>query len=333
MTGRERVIATLTFSNPERAPRDLWTLPYVSLFRKDELNAVLEKFPSDFGRAKSYPGDGDDTLKQHAKVGSYTDEWGCVWELGQPGVAGEIKHPLIGDWSKLATYQPPFELITQRDLDYVNRFCDQSDLFMLSGVCARPFERIQFLRGTQNVFMDLAYGSKEIRQLLEMVHDFYLQDVRNWAKSNVDGIMFMDDWGTNRSLLIRPDTWRAVFKPLYREYCEIIHQAGKYAFFHSDGNIEAIYPDLIEVGVDALNSQLFCMDIERLAEKHRGEITFWGEIDRQHVLPFGTPDDVRQAVQRVRKALDTGNGGVIAQCEWGVDNSQENIETVFESWL
>ena len=333
MTGRERVTAALTFSQPDRAPRDIWALPYISLFRKDELDTLLEKFPSDFGRAESCPGVGDDLLERHARPGSYTDEWGCVWELAEPGVAGEIKNPIINDWSKLATFQPPFEIIKQRDIDYVNRLCDESDLFMLSDVCARPFERIQFLRGTENVFMDLAYGDKELDRLIEMVHDFYLQDIRSWANSQVDGIFLMDDWGTNQSLLIRPDTWRTVFKPLYKEYCDIIHAAGKYVFFHSDGHIEAIYPDLIDIGVDALNSQLFCMNIEGLAEKYRGKLTFWGELDRQHVLPFGSPDDVRQAVQRVRKALDTGNGGVIAQCEWGVDNSQENIEAVFASWL
>ena len=62
------------------------------------------------------------------------------------------------------------------------------------------------------------------------------------------------------------------------------------------------------------------MDIESLAEKYKGKVTFWGEIDRQHVLPFGTPDDVREAVTRVRRALDDGNGGLIGQCEWGKDD-------------
>ena len=114
----------------------------------------------------------------------------------------------------------------------------------------------------------------------------------------------MDDWGSNTSLLINPAQWRVVFKPIYAELCEIIRSAGKFVFFHSDGNIEAIYPDLIEIGVSALNSQLFCMDIERLGERYRGKITFWGEIDRQRILPYGTPEEVRAAVHRVRKALD-----------------------------
>jgi hypothetical protein len=84
----------------------------------------------------------------------------------------------------------------------------------------------------------------------------------------------MDDWGTNRSLLINPQTWREIFKPLYKEYCDIIHSTGKYAFFHTDGHTEAILGDLIEVGIDAINAQLFCMDIEEIARKHKRKVTF-----------------------------------------------------------
>ncbi len=75
------------------------------------------------------------------------------------------------------------------------------------------------------------------------------------------------------------------------------------------------------------------MDIERLAEQFRGQVTFWGEIDRQYVLPFGSTDEVSAAVARVRDALDDGSGGVIAQCEFGKDNPRENIEAVFRAWL
>ena len=82
-----------------------------------------------------------------------------------------------------------------------------------------------------------------------------------------DAIMFKDDWGSETSLLISPRQWRQMFKPLYADYSRIIHEAGKFVFFHSDGYIADIYPDLIEVGVDAINSQLFCMDIEGLGAK------------------------------------------------------------------
>jgi len=189
------------------------------------------------------------------------------------------------------------------------------------------------LRGAENVYLDLAYDSREFRTLLDLVHSFYLEEIELLASSNVDGVFLMDDWGTQESMLISPTMWRAVFKPLYKEYCEIIHGAGKFAFFHTDGFVEPIFGDLIEVGVDAINSQLFCMDIERLGERFKGKVTFWGEIDRQRILPFGTEDDVKAAVGRVRAALDSPAGGVIAQCEWGKDNERDNIEAVFDAWL
>jgi uroporphyrinogen decarboxylase len=332
MTSRERVRAALTFAQPDRAPRDLWVLPYVSLFRKGDLNALLDRYPIDFGRPELSPGSDDQDLQKLSRPGTYVDEWGSVWHVGEPGVIGEVKQPVLEDWAHLAHFQPPQEFLRSRNWDYVNRACEDSDKFMTSGVCARPFERLQFLRGTENLYIDLAYDTAEVRTLITMVHEYYLEDVARWARSNVDAVALMDDWGSNSALLISPDMWRATFKPLYKAYCDIIHAAGKSVFFHSDGNIEAIFGDLIEVGVDALNSQLFCMNIEELGRKYRGKVTFWGEIDRQQVLPYGTPHDVRDAVQRVRTALDDGRGGVIAQCEWGKDNSSENVQAVFDAW-
>jgi hypothetical protein len=286
----------------------------------------------DFGRPELSPGSNDLDLQKLAHAGTYIDDWGSVWRLAEPGVLGEVKQPVLADWSRLSTFRPPLDRILSRDWDYINKECDRSESFMLSDACARPFERLQFLRGTENLYIDLAYDTPEIRTLIRMVHDYYREVVTCWANSNVDAVMLMDDWGSNISLLIQPDMWRAVFKPIYREFCEIIHRTGKYVFFHSDGFIEAIFDDLIEIGVDALNSQLFCMDIEGLAARHKGKITFWGEIDRQQVLPFGTPSDVKEAVARVRRALDDPRGGVIAQCEWGKDNTRENVEAVFDAW-
>ncbi len=333
MTGRDRVKAALTFSKPDRAPRDLWALPYVGLFQKDEFEALVEKYPMDIGASQLSPGWNDEVIQSTAKEGHYTDDWGSVWYVGEPGVIGEVKEPALADWSKLDTFQPPWHLVRKRDLSHVNRSCEESDQFMLSDVTARPFERLQFLRGTENLFVDLAYGTAEMLKLLEMVHEFYLEDVQSWCQSNVDAVFLMDDWGSKRQLLINPKTWRELFKPLYKEYCDLIHAAGKFAFFHTDGHTEAIFGDLIEVGMDAINAQLFTMDIEELARKYKGKVTFWGEIDRQYVLPFGTPEEVHEAVMRVRRALDGGTGGVIAQCEWGKFNPIENIEKVFESWM
>ena len=303
LTGRERVRAALTFSHPDRPPRDLWALPYVQIFQAEELAELLRRFPLDIDRPELSPGSDDEDLQKYSRPGTYTDEWGSIWHMGEPGIVGEVKEPALADWSRLKSYRPPWESIRTRNWDHVNRLCAKSERFMISSVCARPFERLQFLRGSENLYMDLAEQSGEFRTVLEMVHAFYLEDVGGWARSDVDAVFVMDDWGSNTSLLIHPDQWREVFKPIYRDYCDIIHGEGKFVFFHSDGHIEAIYEDLIEIGVDALNSQLFCMDIEGLARRYRGRITFWGEIDRQHVLPFGTREEVHAAVRRVRDAL------------------------------
>ena len=332
MTSRERVRATLNFATPDRVPRDLWVLPYVSLFRKKELDDLLRRYPLDVDRPELSPGSDDQDLLKLAQPGKYTDEWGSIWHLAEAGIVGEVKEPVLADWSRLDKFQPPWDFIRTRNWDHVNRICETSDKFIISGVCARPFERLQFLRGTENLYLDLAYDTAEVRKLMTMVHEYYCEDVTNWARSNVDAVSLMDDWGSNTSLLISPDMWREIFRPMYKTYCDIIRKEGKFVFFHSDGNIESIYGDLIDTGVDALNSQLFCMDIERLGAKHRGKITFWGEIDRQQVLPYGTTEDVKNAVQRVRRALHDPRGGVFAQCEWGKDNSVENIAAVFEAW-
>jgi len=333
MTSRERVLRTLEFRQPDRAPRDLWALAGVTMLRRRDFDEVLARYPIDFTDARGRYGASSVARGTPAEVGTYVDEWGCEWSVAEVGVCGEVKNPPLADWSALASWSPPWELLDNADLSQVNAWCAETDLFVKTGTHVRPFERMQFLRGSENLFMDLAWQPPEFRRLCEMIHEFNLRDISMWAETDIDGIGFMDDWGAQNSLLIAPDLWREIFKPMYKDYCDIIRGRGKKVFFHSDGYIMDIYPDLIEIGVDAVNSQLFCMDIEEIGRRFKGQITFWGEISRQDILPFGTVDDVRQAVRRVRRALDDGRGGVIAQCEWGVRDPRENIEAVFETWM
>jgi len=91
-----------------------------------------------------------------------------------------------------------------------------------------------------------------------------------------------------------------------------------------------IMPALIELGIDAINSQIFCMGLDTL-EQFKGKITFWGEIDRQHILHEGTVKEVKDAVIQVKEHLYK-DGGVIAQCEFGAGSNPENVEAVFEQW-
>ena len=150
--------------------------------------------------------------------------------------------------------------------------------------------------------------------------------------TDVDGIPFMNDCGSQTQLLVSPDQWRELFKPLYRDCCDLTHARGRHALMHSDGHILEILPDLIEVGVDAINSQLFCMDISEVARVARGRIVFWGEIDRQHVLTSPDLDVGRRAVRELYDHLYLSEGGVIAQFELGPGSNPEMADVIFEEW-
>jgi hypothetical protein len=235
----------------------------------------------------------------------------------------------------MAAYQPPWELLDGLAAggNRVNRGCGATSRFVLARSETRPFERFQALCGPQRAFLDLADGSRFARDLLARLHDFSCREMELWADTDVDGVAFGDDWGSQASLLISPDAWRDLFGPMYRRYCEILHGRDKFAFFRSEGYIADVFHDLVAAGVDAVHTQLFAMDIEALARHFRGRITFWGEVDPQRTLPLGTPEDVRAEVHRVRQALDFGRGGLIAQCRWDVDTPFENVAAVFKAWL
>jgi uroporphyrinogen decarboxylase len=332
-TPRERVLRCLEFDRPDRVPRDLWTLPVAwAEHGTRAMDELLGAWPIDFDRPSvtnpSFEAllDGDPYAP-----GRYRDEWGCVFENLQPGIIGEVKQPILDDWSKLADLRPPREALAFGD-DEVRRSCAASDRFLFACCCPRPFERLQFLRGSEQLYIDLAERPGELDELLAIVHGLYCDEFDRWASLPVDALMFMDDWGSQRSLLIDPALWREVFKPLYAEYVRIAHDGGKKAFMHSDGWILDIYEDLIEIGLDAINSQLFCMDIEEIGSRFAGRITFWGEIDRQAILPRATPEECRGAVRGVVDSLHRPEGGVIAQFELGPGARIENAHAIFRAW-
>jgi uroporphyrinogen decarboxylase len=333
MTSRELVISALNHQPVVRVPRDLWHSPGVEMSRADELAEIEIRFPKDIVPQEfKYP-PGKRSRGKPYRAGRYTDAWGCTWHAAQPGRIGELRDPPLADPAGIAQYRPPFELLDTAKLVGVNRGCAATSRFVLAGTETRPFERLQLLRGAEATYCDLASASGRVRSLLAMLHDFFCREMEMWAGTDVDGVAFRDDWGSQDGLLIAPEMWRDLFRPLYRDYCEILHAQDKFAFFHSDGHIADIFGDLVEIGIDAINSQLFAMDVERLAEQFRGRVTFWGEIDRQHVLPFGSREEIRDAVRRVRRALDFGSGGVIAQCTWEPGVPMQNIAAVFGQWM
>lgn len=329
-TSRELVHQTLAFEGPARAPRQLWLLPWAAWAYPAELEALRRDFPDDIVGVRGHLRELPPVQGDPYEVGDYVDEWGCVFHNIQRGVIGEVKRPLVEDWTAdLGKVHVPREWLTI-DRHAVNRDCAATDRFTMAGACPRPFEQLQFIRGTANLYVDLMERPAALMRFMAEMHAFYCDLLEAWAATDVDALMFMDDWGSQRGLLIRPAIWRELFKPMYRDYVQIAHARGKRIFMHSDGHITAIYPDLVEIGVDAVNSQIFCMGAENL-RLFAGRITFWGEIDRQELLPNATPEEIDRAVRTVHANL-WANGGCIAQCEFGAGARPENVRQVFASW-
>ena len=332
MTSRELVYRTLAFENTRhRAPRDLWTLPWARTHDPEGLARIQRDFTWDLSSPQTvYRTPGIAKGDPYA-VGEYRDDWGCVFVNIHSGIIGEVKQPLIQgpDWEDADKAHVPEEW-----LDFaaaaVNRACAAPARVRLAPACPRPFEQLQVLRGTVQLYMDLMDLGAGFRAFLNRMHDFYCRLLQAWAKTDVDALRFMDDWGAQRGLLISPKLWSEVFQPLYQDYIDIAHSHGKRIFMHSDGDTSAILPILADMGLDAVNAQLFCIGVEKLAPL-RGRLTFWGEIDRQHLLPEGTPAEIDAAVQKVYETL-WKDGGCIAQCEYGPGGRAENVYQVYKSW-
>lgn len=331
MTARHLVLDTLAFENSSRAPRQLWALPWADIHHPQALAAIKADYPDDLISAPAFLRTPPITQGDPCAVGFYVDDWGCKFSNIQNGVVGEIKHPLIADedYADFDNLRIPEENLSV-DKESVNRFCAQTDSFVLAAACPRPFERLQFIRGSQQLYLDLMLRPAGFLALLEKMRAYYRNLLEVWADTDVDALMFMDDWGSQRALLIQPALWVELFKPFYEDFVEIAHRKGKKLFMHSDGYILDILPHLVDMGVDALNSQLFCMGVGNLAP-YKGKITFWGEIDRQHLLPKGSRKEIEEAVGLVKQTL-WQNGGCIAQCEFGPGANPDNVREVFRTW-
>ncbi|UCG89458.1 MAG: methyltransferase [Gemmatimonadota bacterium] len=327
VTARELVKQALEFAGPERVPRQLWLLPWAAKRYPETVARLGSDFPSDIVPipllcSEPVPGQGN----AHS-VGTFVDAWGCEFHNLQDGIIGEVKEPQVKDWRDTAHIHFPRERLTV-ERERVAAFCRTTDQYVLAGTCPRPFERLQFLRGTENLYLDLARPPSALHDFLARLHAFYVEELELWAQTDVDGLTFMDDWGSQQALLISPEQWRTMFKPLYAEYVDIAHLHGKHAFMHSDGYITDIIPDLIEIGLDALNAQVFCMGVEELGKRFAGELTFWGELDRQQLLPYASVDEIRAAARQLRAAFHR-SGGFVAQCEFGPGARPENVYAFF----
>ena len=157
MTSRDLVKATLNFENKSgRVPRQMWTLPWAFDNEGEIVRKIQREFPDDIVTAPAVLKKPTIAKGDQYAVGEFSDEWGCKFTNIHKGVIGEVKEPLVKeeDWSDWENIHIPVELL-DFDIEEVNAFCKSTDKFVIAGCCPRPFEQLQFIRTTQEFYMDL----------------------------------------------------------------------------------------------------------------------------------------------------------------------------------
>jgi len=177
------------------------------------------------------------------------------------------------------------------------------------------FELAWYLRGMDG-FMEELIGEEEIATtLLDKLTEIRVGMARRYAQSGVDVLMLGDDVATQVDMMISPALWRATLKP---RLAQVIGAAKVVnpeilIFYHGDGNMERIIPELIEIGVEILNPvQPECMDPRRMKELYGDRLAFWGCIGTQTTMPFGTAAEIQQTVHQLIEVVGKGGGLLLA---------------------
>jgi uroporphyrinogen decarboxylase len=328
MDSRERVFRALERTGPDRLPIFQQLLPGAKVKYGGRLEALLRRYPTDFSDAGYY---GDTEYGPAAGVG-HADAWGAVWTRVSDDYKGLVTvHPLA-DWSALETYTFPDPTQVgdfSRVIETVRTNPGRKYLLVDGDTL---FQRMFYLRGFENLLVDLAEHRPEVFVLRDRILAFLLKRVEVWLGYGVDGLFFRDDWGTQQELMIRPALWREIFKPAYARLFAAVRAGGKHVFFHSDGVIADIIPDLVEIGVDALNAQIPCMDATQLGRDFSRRLCFVAGADRQQVLPFGTSAEVEAHCLALADAFGRGNGGYIGGGEIAADVPLANAEAMLRTF-
>lgn len=186
----------------------------------------------------------------------------------------------------------------------INRWSDRFRVYQLG---FSLFERAWTMRGMEQLMMDFYDHPSFVRDLLESIADYNIAQVRKALEFDIDGVYFGDDWGQQHGLLMGPDIWRTFIRPVLARMYGAVRDAGKYVFIHSCGDVDELFDDLIEIGVNCFNPfQPEVMVVASLLGRYRGRLSFHGGLSTQRTLPYGTVDDVRR---ETRWLIEIGQAG------------------------
>lgn len=223
--------------------------------------------------------------------------------------------------------------------DQLRMLSDHSDKYILAMIYGSHFEKANNARSIENFLADMAGDPVFAQKLLDRIIEKNMVMLDNFLGCpEIDGVLLGSDWGSQVDLLMSPDTWEAMIRPGEQREYDLIHSFGKDVWVHSCGNIVKAIPSLIEMGLDVLNPvQPECMDLDGLKNDHGDNLAFWGGISTQKALPYGTADEVREEVRRVRDLMSKNGGYILApaqqiQADVPIENILALIDAAQNRW-
>jgi uroporphyrinogen decarboxylase len=338
--GRNRravnLLKAITFDGPDWTPCRVGLMPATWMRCREELEELVLAHPRIFPDYERGRRDFDAIESPLYELGRHTDCWGVVWENRERGLDSiPIEHPLE-DWSALGRYVPPDPLrddtFGPRDWEGVRRELQaakgRGDLAKGDGLLhGFMYMRLYYLRGFENLMLDLARKEPQLRKLIRMVETYNDGVIRRYLDLGAEYMSFGDDLGMQNALPMSPATWRAYIKPSYERLFRPCREAGVPIYLHTDGHILEIIPDLVEVGVRVLNPQLRANGLEGLKEMAKGRVAIDQDLDRQ-LFPFATPAEIEEHVGEVFEGLYSPQGGLMLYAECEPDVPLENIDAI-----
>jgi uroporphyrinogen decarboxylase len=304
MTSKREAVETVLEGRP--APWVPWSLGFTlearqkleDHFGKADLTDVLDNHLLDLGNPIGFFTDMGVDLVQ--------DVFGVVWDRRVDKDIGIVRGLVLPE-PTLDGYCFPDPLDRRFFADIPGKIAAYGDRFRVFQIGFSLYERAWTLRGMQNLLMDFVDHPRFVRELLNSIADYNIAQVRGALRYEIDGVYFGDDWGQQHGLQMGPRLWREFILPVLRRMYASVHDAGKTVFIHSCGDVDELFPDLIEAGVNCFNPfQPEVMDVYALMEAYRGQLSFLGGLSTQRTLPYGSVQDVRW---ETLKLLEHGKDG------------------------
>jgi uroporphyrinogen decarboxylase len=243
------------------------------------------------------------------KIGTdlHRDVFGAVWDRSIDKDIGNIVGCVIEEPS-LENYKFPDPLDPRIYVDIKPSIEAHPDMFRLFEIGFSLYERAWTLRGMENLLMDFMVNPAFVHELMEAITNYNIAQLREAVKYDIDAVAFGDDWGQQSGLIMGYDTWKEFIYPYLKRMYEAVHDEGKYVFIHSCGDVDELFDDLIDIGLNCFNPfQPEVMDVHALINKYRGRLTFHGGLSIQKTLPYGTQEEVKAESEKLLRAGAEGS--------------------------